>query len=80
MVVGGRRNTGWGSTIRMKTKMSRYLMLKVHDVESNSMLFCLVPFNSVFQIMQGLRKKMVVSLDHKMSKFRKRKRRYRSSS
>ena len=64
MVVGGWRNTGWGSTIRMKTKMLRYLMLEVHDVEYHSLLFCLVPFNSVFQIMQELRKKMVVSLAH----------------
>ena len=79
-MVGGWRNMGWGSTIRMKMKMLRYLMSKVHDVEFHSMLFCLVPFNSVFQIMQGLRKKMVVSLAHKMSKFRKRKRRYRSNS
>ena len=52
MVVGGWRNMGWGSTIRMKTKTLRYLMLKVHDVEYHSLLFCLVPFNSVFQIMQ----------------------------
>ena len=80
MVVGWWRNTGWGSTIRMKTKTLHYLMLKVHDVEFHSMLFCLVPFNLVFQIMQGLRKKMVVSLTHKTSKFRKRKHRYRSSS
>ena len=79
-MVGGWRNMGWGSIIRMKMKMSCYLMLKVHDVEFHSMLFCLVPFNSVFQIVQGLRKKMIVSLAHETSKFRKRKCRYRSSS
>ena len=67
MVVGGWRNMGWGSTIRMKMKMSCYLMSKVHDVEFHSMLFCLVLFNLVFQIVQGLRKKMVVSLAHEMS-------------
>ena len=71
---------GWGLTIRMKMKMLCYLMLKVHDVEFHSMLFCLVLFNLVFQIMQGLRKIMVVSLAHEMSKFRTRKHRYRSSS
>ena len=78
-MVGGWRNMGWSSTIRMKTETSRYLMLKVPDIEFHGVLLCSVLFNLVFQIAQGLRKKVVVSLAHEMSKFRERKHRCRSS-
>ena len=78
-MVGGWRIMGWSSTIRMKTETSRYLMSKVPDIKFHSVLLCLVLFNLVFQIAQGLRKKVVVSLTHEMSKFRKRKHKCRSS-
>ena len=78
-MVGGWRNMGWSLTIRMKTETSRYLMSEVPDIEFHGVLLCLVPFNLVFQIAQGLRKKVVVSLAHETSKFRERKHRCRSS-
>ena len=78
-MVGGWRNMGWSLTIRMKTETSRYLMSKAPDIEFHGVLLCSVPFNLVFQIAQGLRKKVVVSLTHETSKFRERKHRCRSS-